>query len=222
MVTTFILAFLGPLSIFIGLFIFTNAFITFLLFHGLVCVGIPIIDLYIIKKQNYSSIVKSLGLLSNKNSTKAGVYSGIIFFTVLILFFNIFNENIIKVAEIQLLLNSWNIKKNHIYILLFVMIFANSVLEEIYWRGYIFKRLKTHFNIIYVIILSSLFYGSYHFLTTANIFSIQIGIIFTVAIFLTGIFWGAIREIFGSLYTVIISHFFADLAIMTIYLVYIH
>ena len=221
MIITFLLALAGPLAVFIGLVIFKNAFITFLLFHGFVCAGIPVVDLCIIKKYSLRSIIKSLGLIHSAKSLRIGTCWGIIFLTTIMLFFYIFKDHLIQINDIQLLLKSWNIQKGHLYILLFVMVFANSVLEEIYWRGYIFNRLKAHFNIKYVILISSLFYASYHYITTANLFSIQIGAIFTTVIFLTGIFWGTMREQFGSLYVPIISHFLADMAIMIIYLVFI-
>jgi membrane protease YdiL (CAAX protease family) len=221
MVTTFILASLAPLAVFVGLLVFKNAFITFLLFHGFVCIGIPVIDLFVVKRYNHSDAAKSLGLVSNRNAIKVGACSGFVSLIVIVLFFYIFQDHVIKVDEMQSLLESWSIRKDHIFILLFVMIFANSVLEEVYWRGYIFGRMEAHFGATSVIILSSLFYASYHYVTTANLFSVQIGVLFTVVIFLAGIFWGTIRKRFGSLYASIISHLLVDLAIMIIYVAFV-
>ena len=133
MVTTFILASLGPLAVFLGLMIFKNAFVTFLLFHCFVCIGVPVIDLYVVNRYTHRDAARALGLLKSRGAFKIGVGSGGIFLTVILSFFYIFQDNLIDVTEMNRLLASWNIRRGHIFILLFIMILANSVLEEIYW-----------------------------------------------------------------------------------------
>jgi uncharacterized protein len=221
MIITFVLALLGPVAIFVGLILFKNVFITFLLFHGLVCLGIPFINLFVIKKLDFQALKKSIGFIKNVDAIKIGLLSGVISLITIILFFLLFKNSVININEITTLLSSWNIKKNHILLLLFIMIFANSVVEEIYWRGYIFSRMQNNFNALNTIIISSLFYASYHFITTANLFSIPIGVFFTIIIYCAGLFWGWLKNKYESLYAPIISHFLADLAIMIIYLVFI-
>lgn len=221
MLTTLILALMGPLAVFVGLVVFKNAFVTFLLFHGFVCIGIPAIDYYGVRKWDHRDVAATLGLTGNRDAIRVGVWTGIVFLVVILGFFYLLRDSIINPDEIQLLLTSWNIQKRHVLVLLFVMILANSVLEEIYWRGFIFERLWAHAGATKAVAISSLFYGSYHFITTANLFSIQIGVLFTTVILMAGVFWGIVRERFGSLYASLIGHFLADLAIMIIYLVHI-
>ena len=221
MITTLLLAALGPLAVAIGLLVLKNAFLTFLLFHGLVCLGIPIIDLVVLKRLKPTGVRESLGLVHHRDSLRVGVYSGIAFLVAIVVFFYILQDSLIREAEIQLLLHSWEIQKEHVFVLLVLMILANSMLEEIYWRGYILGRLQTHLKTAPAVILSSLFYASYHLITTANLFSMQVGILFTSVIFCAGVFWGMIRARSGSLYGSIASHLLADAAVMIIYVVFI-
>ena len=221
MITTLVLAALGPLAVAIGLLVLRNAFLTFLLFHGFVCLGIPIVDLVVLKRLKVSGVRESLGLVHHGGSLRIGVYSGIVFLVAIVTFFYISQDSVIQVAEIQSLLHSWQIRKEHIFVLLVLMILANSVLEEIYWRGYILGRFRTHLKTAPAVILSSLFYASYHLITTANLFSMRVGILFTIVICFAGVFWAAMRAKSGSLYGSIVSHFLADAAVMIIYVVFI-
>jgi len=221
MIVTLLLAALGPLVVSIGLLVFKNAFLTFLLFHGFVCLGIPIIDLVVLRKLKVSDIRESLGLVHHRGSLRTGVYSGIVFLVAIVVFFYILRDSVIQVGEIQSLLHSWQIQKEHIFVLLVLMILANSGLEEIYWRGYILGRFQAHLKTVPAVILSSLFYASYHLITTANLFSMQVGVLFTIVIFLAGVFWAVIRARSGSLFGSIVSHFLADAAVMIIYVAFV-
>ena len=221
MILTLLLAALGPLAVAVGLLVLKNAFLTFLLFHGFICLGIPIVDLVVLKKLKVSGVRESLGLVHHRGSLRTGVYSGIVFLVAIVVFFYALRGRVIQETEIRSLLHSWQIQKEHVFVLLIVMILANSVLEEIYWRGYILGRFRTHLKTAPAVILSSLFYASYHLITTANLFSMQAGILFTSVIFCAGVFWGVMRARSGSLYGSITSHFLADAAVMIIYVVFI-
>jgi membrane protease YdiL (CAAX protease family) len=221
MLVAFLLSLMGPLAIFIGLIVLKNAYWTFFLYHGLVCIGIPITDLWILKRAKPGEIKRILALSCQEKAVKTGVGLGILFLTAIIAFFYIFKSQTIHIRQLQELMLGWKIKKDDVLFLLFVMIFANSVLEEIFWRGYIFNRFMKYLDARRVILITSLFYASYHFITTMNLFSRAIGILFTLVIFMAGLFWGFLRHKFDSILTPIISHLMADLAIMIIYLIFV-
>jgi membrane protease YdiL (CAAX protease family) len=137
---------------------------------------------------------------------------------VIVLFLSVFKEQVINVERINALLNKWNLKSINPVLFLLLTILANSVLEEIYWRGYIFHKFKKKTKVVNVIVLTSLFYCSYHFITTINLFSLKYSLLFTAIIFGISIFWGYMRNRFKSIYIPIVSHLFADLGIMLIYI----
>lgn len=220
MIISIILSIIAPIVIYLGLEIFNSITLTFVMFHGIVCLGIPIIDLFIIKKCSLKKVFKTIGFINYKKTIVWSILTGILFFLIIILFFSFLKKYIIDIKNIETLLEQWNLNPKYMMLFLFIMIFANSVLEEVYWRGYIFSRFKRCTNIKIVIILTSLFYCSYHFITTINLFSVVYGIIFSVVILGAGIFWGFMRYKFDSIYFPMISHLLADLGIMLIYVKY--
>jgi membrane protease YdiL (CAAX protease family) len=117
-------------------------------------------------------------------------------------------------------LKTWNIDKKSILWLVPVMVIANSVVEEIYWRGYVFLKLKETVKPLTAVVLSSLFYASYHLLTTGALFSFNYALLCTAAIFTAGFFWAFIRLKTNSIWFPIITHLFADLGVMLVYIRY--
>jgi len=222
MLSVFILSTLASLVIYLGLIIFNNLYLTFFLFYGIICLAIPTIDFFLIKKYPVKKIKHLLGFLNFKKSVFKGIFIGLVFFLIIYYFFALFSKHIVDNQKINILMKHWNFNKNHILLFLFIMIFANSILEEVYWRGYIFCKFKSKLNIKYVVLFTSLFYSSYHLITTIYLFNYLYGILFTLAIFLVGIFWGYIRTKYNSIYLPIISHLFVDSGIMAVYLKYIY
>jgi len=102
-----------------------------------------------------------------------------------------------------------------------MMIAGNSILEEIYWRGYVFSRLRILTGPRNTVVLTALFYTSYHLITTITLFSVARGLLLSSAIFLVGIFWACLRIKYDSIIPAVISHLLADLGLMLIYLKYL-
>ena len=203
--------------IFLGLQIFHNVAFTFILYQGLICFLIPIIDLFIIKKLSIKEAFHLLGFYANTNNQKKGILIGIslgiLYASTIFLLYFFLKDYLIDIKEINILFREWNINNRYSFTLIFVMIFGNPVLEEIYWRGYIMDRLTFPKSIF----ITSFFYALYHLIPTINFFSIIYGIVFAILIFCTGLIWAYLRYKFKSIYPSIISHFAADLAIMIIF-----
>jgi membrane protease YdiL (CAAX protease family) len=222
MLSILLLWIIVPIAIFFSLVVFNNVILTFILFYGVICLLIPIVDLFIIQKKNIKEYLQYLGFKNFKKTIIPSTIIGIIFSTSIYLFFIILERYVMDIGQMQRILDNWNINNKYIIPLLFTMIIANSVFEEVYWRGYIYKKIEDLYNPIKVLILTSLFYASYHLITTINLFSIWYGIIFTLIIFGAGFFWGFMRKKFNSIYFSIISHLLADLGIMLIYVRYFY
>ena len=211
---------LAPSSIFLGLIIFESVVITFLLFYGFVCFSIPAIDILIIQRQKLKYYFSFLGFTNLRQSILPAIICGLLFCTFIFIFFVLMQKYVMNLNEIQAMLDNWNINKKHIIPFMLTMIIANSLFEEIYWRGYIYKKMESLVSITKVIVLTSLFYASYHLITTINLFSLLYGILFTCVIFGVGLFWGYMRKKYNSIYFPVISHLLADLGIMLIYFKY--
>jgi membrane protease YdiL (CAAX protease family) len=211
-----------PVAIYLGLAVFHNVVLTFIVFYGIICLLIPIVDLLFLQKKSILEYLGCLGFRDFKKNLIPSALIGTIFGASLFLFFVLMEKNVIQIERMRLVLNSWNINNKYIIPLLLTMIFANSLFEEVYWRGYIFHKLEKRVSPGKVIVLSSLFYASYHLITTINLFSIFYGLIFTGIIFGVGFFWGVMRKKNNSIYFSVISHLLADLGIMLIYIRYFY
>lgn len=220
MILIFVLWLIAPISIYSGLVLLNNTLLTFILFHGVICLCIPLIDYLLIQKKSIHNYLKDIGLINLKNTILASLLTGLIFGGSIFAFFSILQQYVMDLNQTQYVIDSWNIQNKYLIPFILMMIAGNSILEEIYWRGYLFKKLLDKTTTSKTIILSSIFYTSYHYITTTHLFSILYGIIFTCVIFLIGLFWGYIRYKYHSLYFSIISHLMADLGIMLIYIKY--
>ncbi len=217
-----LLALLAGISIFIGLKIISSITITLIIYYGFICVFIPVFDLLVIKRYNIKKSLDFLGLKNFKRSLLPGMIIGIVLLFSILVFFFVFHKFIIDGGKINILLGNWGLDKKYMIEFLFFMIVMNSIVEEIWWRGYIFQRFLNSMSKISAVLITSVFFSIHHFITTTNIFSLTYGFLFTFLIFLSGIFWAFIRIKFRSLYPNIISHMLSDLAIMVVYLKFVN
>ena len=211
---------LAPISIYLGLITFNSAFITFVLFYGVICVLIPVLDLIIIQRKAGKAFFQEIGFINFKRVFLPSFIFGVVFFLSIYLFFVLLEKTVLNINQIQSVFNEWKINKKYLIPFMLTMIIANSIFEEIYWRGYIYRKLEIKVSTKKCLILTSLFYASYHLITTINLFSLLYGLLFTSIIFIVGFFWGYMRKRVNSLYFPIISHLMADFGIMLIYFKY--
>jgi len=90
----------------------------------------------------------------------------------------------------------------------------HSLIEEYYWRWFVYGWSRKIMNIRWAILLSSLAFGFHHFVITIQYFSMGWGILFGFAVVLGGAIWCYMYEKQQSLLGAWISHIFADVGIM--------
>ena len=64
---------------------------------------------------------------------------------------------------------------------------AHSLLEEYFWRWFVFRGLQTKLPIPHAIIADSLFFGSHHFIVLSQLFPLFLALVFTLAVIFGGI-----------------------------------
>ncbi|MBN2618855.1 MAG: CPBP family intramembrane metalloprotease [Spirochaetales bacterium] len=218
MIITLLLCLIVPISIYLCLILIENIPLTLFVYQVLICLFIPIIDIVYLKKKSFKNYLLEIGFRKLKKNLLPSFITGTVFTISIYLIFSLVVVNFINIEDFKLVLKGLDIDPNYQYLFMFSMIISNSLFEEIYWRGYIFNRLKSRTSNIYSIFISSLFYASYHFITTAMLFPINLAIIFTFIVFCAGLLWGFMRNKFDSIYFPVITHLFADLGIMLIYI----
>ena len=229
---TLLFCLIAPAAISFCLIVLGSAALTFLVFYLGVCTLIPAADILLsrlnrlnrrdpqITPRPQTNLRTRLGLVYSAGSLRGGIISGLIFGAAVFVFFALLREMIIDQERLRTMLASWNIDRSAGPALFLVMILANPVFEEFYWRSFIIHRFCTALRPPAAIIISSLGYTSYHLITVGFLFGLTIGLLLSVPVFFAGVFWGWMRLKSGSLLGVIVSHILADVGIMAVYGLY--
>lgn len=124
-------------------------------------------------------------------------------------FFLGFKENIFeKAKELNFL--------EHYILFAFFLSVIHSLLEEYYWRWFIFRGLMIKLNPIWAGLIGSLGFASHHYIILGAFFPLWLTLILGTAVAIGGGFWCFIYRRTKSIYGSWISHFFVDVAIMTV------
>lgn len=207
---------IGPtIMIFLGLIIFKSVPITFILFYGWL-LFVPIL-LYFRNKSIRWNRKKHLNLKSFTVGLISGVISLVAIYGAVALLHNL----VFDLGELKQILVEWNFTGSILFWLIIFLIFINPVLEELYWRDVMYKRLIDRVGAAQTIMITSFFYSLYHLVPLFSIFTFPFNFIAVIPVFIAGLMWGYFRYKLNSISASIISHILADLGIMLVYLNYI-
>ena len=82
--------------------------------------------------------------------------------------FRLFDHIFLADNTVSKSIGSWGIEKQNLIFLFLFMVLFNGAAEELFWRGYIHKRLEPVKNRFAAISIASFFYASYHSFTLYN------------------------------------------------------
>ena len=162
-----------------------------------------------------------LGLikLKNKNEVKRtivigfGIYVGIIL-TYLVLSTFIDLEVIKEILENNLKVN----KSNFIFVAIYIS-FINSLIEEFFFRGYLFLGLLKDKGRVYAYTYSALLFSIYHVGIMGGWFNPSIFVLALIGLFIGGLIFNFINERNNNIVSSYMVHMMANLAINTIGLI---
>ena len=197
----------GPtIMIFIGLQMFESVIVAFLLFYGWL-LAVPLLGHGIPRER----------LKATSKAVMLGVGSGLLFFLFIYGGLYWLHIYLLDIDQLRVLLLEWGFSGRGEIWLVLILLVANPILEEVYWRGYIYEKLRRDGTAKYAILVTSAFYTLYHLLSVIPIFEGLYGLIAVVPVFIAGIFWGYIREKTGSITAAIIGHVLSDMGIIFVY-----
>ena len=208
------------LSVVIPLIVLKKLLFVFIFYHIIACVAVPIIDLLIIKRLSMKESLDYLGFskIKRKSSITVGFLHGIFFLVATIIGFLIFRD-FIESGDIIGALRSWGVPEQGKWVIFFIMVIFNGIIEEIFWRGYIYGKLKDAFSNTFVISVVTLFYTSYHLATVLSFFAPSfISLQIIVFILIAGLIWGWMRYKFNNIWASAIGHTLATVGYMVVYL----
>jgi len=151
--------------------------------------------------------------IKNKNQIKTAVALGIgVFIFIQAGYFVLRGfidlSNIAEVLENNLSIN----KDNFIFVSLYISFF-NSLVEELFFRGFGFLTLKKYSSKKYSYIVSALAFSMYHISILSNWFNIFIYVIFIMGLFVTGLFFNFLNDANGNIYNSWIVHMLGNVSI---------
>ncbi|WP_191562244.1 CPBP family intramembrane glutamic endopeptidase [Metabacillus idriensis] len=202
----------GPtFMITLGLLVFQNVPLTFLLFYGWL-VLVPAVSLL----KNHSKPVWDKFI--TRESILAGFISGTIFLVLLIGIVSLFSESFFEIPRLQQLLIDWKFTGDNVVSLIFVLLLVNPFLEEFYWREYMHQKFFFKLGSFKTVLITSSFYSLYHLLSLIPMFSWPLNVLAVLPVFFAGILWSCFRIKYVSIFAPVLSHILADLGIMLVYL----
>ena len=113
----------------------------------------------------------------------------------------------------NLTVNAGVTKENFLYVSLYIS-FVNSLLEEFFFRGFLFENLSKNPRLAYC--FSALMFSVYHAAMMIGWFSVWLTLLVLAGLFLGGIIFNWLNQRGGCLYVSWLTHMFANFAINTI------
>ncbi|WP_052131552.1 CPBP family intramembrane glutamic endopeptidase [Planococcus sp. CAU13] len=202
-----ILLLIGPtIMMYIGLYLFKSVPVTFLLFYGWL-LGVPLLGkAFPIERMKLS-----------KQGLVLGIVSGVVFFIFIFGSMIWLHEFLLDVEALHALLVAWGFIGPAEIGLVLVLLLLNPVLEEVYWRGYMFEKIRRTGSAAKAITVTAAFYTLYHVLTVMQLFEVAYTLVAVIPVLIAGLFWGYVRERTGSITATIIGHALGDLGIVCVY-----
>lgn len=211
---------LASLSVIIPLTVFNNVYAVFFLYYIGMCLLVPLTDLMLVRKLSFIDTLRFIGFKNEnrKGSVYAGLVHGLLVFSIMIAGFFVLREAFTS-SDIVKSLAQWGVTGSIKWVIFFVMVLFNGIVEEIFWRGYTFGRLKDILKKWPAILIVTFFYTSYHLATVLTFFKVSfMGIQMVVSIFLAGLLWGWMRYRYNNILASTIGHTLLTIGYMIIFL----
>lgn len=179
------------------------------------------LSLFLVIPLLYSLLDKNIKLktifkISSKKQLLMSIILGIAIYMIILAAYFILRgfidlENIKDIIEKNLNVN----KSNFVFVALYIS-FVNSLLEEFFFRGFIFLNLKKIANRGFAYIYSAFAFAVYHIAIMTNWFTPYLFILAMVGLFVGGLIFDYLNDKSENIYNSWLVHMFANFAINTV------
>ena len=211
--------FLAAFSVWFCLVSLKNVFLTFVVYYLICCIGVPVYDSRILKKEGFSAMLNGLGL--SRPSGKHllfGISHGLIIYGAMLGAYFLLKSSI-DFAGVMKSVLSWGMPVSGKPLIFVIMVLCNGFVEEVFWRGYCMGSLLPAMSKTKAVLLTTLFYASYHMVTLFSFFGVSwLGVILVLVVVTAGLLWGFMRSYYKSIWPSAVGHMFATAGYMTIFL----
>jgi membrane protease YdiL (CAAX protease family) len=97
-----------------------------------------------------------------------------------------------------------------------VISLVNSLVEEYYWRWFLYGHLRGLIRTHWAHILAGIAFASHHTVVTTHYFGVGWGLVFGACVGVGGIIWSMMYEIHKTILGAWVSHLIVDLALFSI------
>lgn len=212
--------FFAAFSVYFTLVVLHNVFLTFIIYYFVCCIGIPIIDVVIMQRRKFYELLHFIGFKEDKRSKSIlfGVLHGIAIYSLMLLAYFILKDKV-ELSNVIKNVQQWGMPLSGKWVIFLILVIFNGLVEEIFWRGYCFSRLRQVIKGWQTILIVTCFYVSYHFVTLISFFNISIlSVSLIVIVCFAGIIWALMRNYFDNLWASAIGHVLSTCGYMTIFM----
>ncbi|CAM3257988.1 CPBP family intramembrane metalloprotease [Brevibacillus invocatus] len=204
--------FAATLAIFYGLVERQSLFVTFVSFHLLVCLGIPLLHGWW-EGSLRSSWQQAWGHYERRG-TRFGLVLGAMLMIGGLAGIWLLLQTPGRAEDIRSVLEHWGLDAQWIWWFSIYLVVINSLLEELLWRGFVLQRLLHVMTFPAAILLTSFFFSLYHLIITSVLFGVLWGSLMTLLVFGVGVLWSWMKGLFPSVYPTWLSHMLADVGLV--------
>lgn len=206
-----------------GLLVFHSLILTFILFHVVTCLGVPVVHGWWEQRlrKNWQDLA-NYHVINRRDCLIEGVGSGFVLMIGVLSGFYYMIQTGVSVPWIRTNLEEWGLTYEWLWVFAIYMSVGNSFFEELLWRGFTLERLGRLLSVQGAVMLSSLFYTSYHVILGTVLFGWSWGLLVATLAWVIGCYWAYLRLKYQSLAGPWMSHLLVDVGIMAslIYWIY--
>ena len=105
---------------------------------------------------------------------------------------------------------------SHYWVFALALSIVHSLVEEVYWRWFVFGRLRRVVSLPWAHLLAGAAFAAHHVVVTAVFFSLPVGLLLGGAVGLGGVSWSLLYQRQGTLAGAWLCHAIVDMGIMAI------
>jgi uncharacterized protein len=207
-------------SVVLSLWALHSVFAALVVYYGLFCIGVPLLELRIVKAQSGRALLQHLGVLGGqvRRGIVAGLALGAVLYVGMLVVFSKAGPLVFAGQHITSTLRAWGAPAGAAWLVILVMLLFNGVAEELFWRGYIHRRLEPLKRRWLALGGVALLFSSYHVYVLSQLLPSRWALsLLTALIFCAALLWGALRERFGCVWPSLISHVCVTAGYLTLY-----
>lgn len=210
----------APAIVVLTLLVWRNVWATFALYHLGTCLVVPLVDRRLIQRDSWPEVGAYLGLCGPdlRAGVRTGALLGLVMAAGTVLFFELGGGSLLDRTAIQEALSGWGVTPSQTKALILVMVLGNGMAEELFWRGWIHRRLASWRPRFGAHLVAAFFYTTYHVATVSLLVDdVRVVVLFMLTILAAGLIWAWLRERFGNVWPALLSHMGATLGYMAVY-----